>query len=351
MAELRTRALTVRSSGVLLMLATLWAAVPGGAGVRASTVGEPQDPWQAAPSAYQPDLQRNLSERSERWEVSLTGWNKCPEALSNWCYLFRVEDKQSHSASSFRLANQTSQVDAVNIVSTSRLAILGRALSILSIVTVVDLPSGKEVDRIVCTGASLSPDRRYFSYLKFVPAHPGYEWSPSAEYLVYDLTASAEGNRTQPSRKWPEPYDVGWPLYPEGVRNAPGDNLLDGHDVPAHWKISPFVWFDQSDTVAFVDRYEGTVSLVLADLSGGIHRPKASVHPLDLTPVLDLPGCRARVSAADLDGWSKHPIELIEVKGIQVSPENKAALRLRLAPHPCLKSDVLDVPIGFRVSD
>lgn len=310
-----------------------------------------QTDWQTEKS-FRPDLQRRVTTRSDRWEVSLTDWGKCAKALSGWCYSFRVEDELDSKVSRFRLANQTAQVDALSIVGQTRLAILGEASPTQSIVTDVTLPSGAESDRIVCTEPSLSPNRRYLAYVKFVPSHPGYDWSPSAEYLVYDLAASPEYNRTPPSRARPrEPYDVGWPLYPEGIKNVPGDDMLEGHDVPAHWMISHFSWIDESDTVAFVDRYKGGVSLILADLTRGIQQPKVVAYPVDIVTAVDLPGCKDKVAPSDFEGWSRDPAVLINVKDIETLRDNKSILRLHLSPHPCLRSDVLDVPLDSLPAD
>ncbi|MGD0922086.1 MAG: hypothetical protein ABSA70_10015 [Terriglobia bacterium] len=245
------------------------------------------------------------------------------------------------------MANQTAQVDALSIVSHTRLAILGRPLPNMAIVTLVDLPSGKEIDRIVCGGPSLSPDRRFFVYVKFVPAHAGYEWSPSAEYLVYDLTASPEDNRTPPNRaRQLQPYDVGWPIYPEGVENIPGDNMFEGHDVPVHWMVSPFVWFGRSHTVAFVDRWQGFIRLVVADLGAGIQQPRVSVYPIDIAKVLNLPGCQSKVAPSDFEAWSKDPTSLITVASIQASSEKPDSLRLSLSPHPCLAMTTVEVRLS-----
>jgi hypothetical protein len=334
--------------GLFPLLAVLIMAIPAEPFPQAKPGKEtPLDAWQAARSAFRPDSQRKLSAASDRWAVSLTGWKACPEALSNWCYFFRIEDRLHHTVTEFRLANQTAQVDAISIVSVTRVAILGRALPTLAIVTVVDLLSRKEIDRIVCAGPSLSPDRRFFVYLKFVPAHPGYEWSPSAEYLVYDLAASAEDNRTLPNRSRPlEPYDVGWPLYPEGVKNLPGDNMFEGHSVPTHEMSSDwFFWLSRQDTVAFVDRWQGVNSLVVADVSEGVQHPRVSVYPIDASAAVDMPACKSKVAPSDFKAWSESPATLIQVTDIRVSPEDPHALRLQFSPQPCLGTGHLDIHV------
>ena len=336
-----------RGSWAFLLIIALWVVVPGSPSAQTTPAGESPDSWQAAVrSPFQPQSQRKLSTRSGLWQVSLTGWSRCPASIVAFqCYSFRAEQLATHSVTTFLLANETVQVDAVSIAGSSRTAILGRALPNLAIITLVDLPTGKELDRVICEWPSLSPNRRFVAYLKFVPAHPGYEWSPSAEYLVYDLTAPPQDNRTLSNRARPlDPYDVGWPLYPEGAKNISGDNLFEGHDVPAHWMISPFYWFTNSEVVAFVDRWQGADSLVLADIKAGIDSPKVRLHPLNTAGVVDLPGCRDRVAPSDFEAWSRDPATLINVEEIQLSPGKPSLLRLRLTPNPCLRTDVLDSP-------
>lgn len=330
----------------LTVFAVLW--------VTTSTIGQvnadkgiPLDPWQAAASrAYRHGQQTALSADRDGWSVSLTGSWECAEAASNRCYSFGIEAKTDHSARTFHLANETAQVDAITIVNRQRFAILGRTPD-LSIVTVVDLSSARQVDRIICSGASLSPDSRYFVYGKFVPAHSGYGWSPSAEYLAYDLDASPEENRTPPNRHRPlEAYDAGWPIYPPGLKNTPGDNMLEGSDVPAHWAVSLFVWRDETDTVALADRWQGAIRLVLADFAEGVPRPTVRTYGIDPGALVDLAGCRGRVASSDSAAWSKDPSTLLRVT--KIGPWNSNSLRLTFAPHPCLANTVLDVALNPR---
>jgi hypothetical protein len=215
------------------------------------------------------------------------------------------------------------------------------------VITLVLLPSGTQVDRFLCYWPALSPDRHFVAYEKFSPAHPGYDYSPSSEYLVYDLTASAEENRTPPNRRGPlQPYDVGWPLYPEGVKNRPGDNMFEGHDVPVHWLASEgLFWLGKSDTVAFVDRWQGVNSLVVADMSAGVQHPRVRAYPIDTAALVDLPACKTKVAPSDFEAWSENPATLIQVTEIGISPENPHALRLQLSPKACLGTSHSDIRV------
>jgi hypothetical protein len=307
-----------------------------------------RDPWRAVPPGFHPALQKTLSAESDRWRVVLTEWTyPCPNALSDECYSFRAQDRLAHSVTTFRLANQTAQVDALSIVDQSRLAILGHALPNLAVVSLTELPSGKEIDHFVCGWPSLSPDGRIAAYIMFVPAHPGYGWSPSDDYLVYDLTASPEDNRPPANRAVPPgPYDVGWPIWPEGAKNSPGDNMFEGQDVPVHWMASEgFFWLGKFNRVAFVDRWQGVESLIIADLRDGIQHPKVSARPIPTSEILDLASSRSKVAPSDFESWSKDPSTLIYVKDIQQLPSDSHTVRLSLAPHPCLSTASLDIRI------
>ncbi len=312
----------------------------------------PLQTWQPD-VAFRPDQQSKLSRTSESWDVTITSWKSCPEALSNECFFFRISNKAQHTESTFKLANQTTQIDALRIVSPSRLVILGKSLPNLSIVTIVDMSQDRELDGVVCEKPTISPDGRYLAYLKFVPVHPGYGWSSSAEYLIYDFSLSPQENRTRfNSSQQTNPYNVGWPLYPPGTRNMPGDNLLEGQDVPVHWSISPFFWVNSSE-VAFVDRWHGSAYLVLASLKSGIQHPIVQYRQLDMSELIDLSACKNQVSAEDFEGWSKDPVVLLSVERFELSRDRSRQIVLHLARHACLKTDIMKMSLdsGFTSVD
>jgi hypothetical protein len=308
-------------------------------------VGSISDWREVYPTMFGAGFQRKISDEADTWRVSLVSWMTCPQAASNTCFKLKIESRIGAASSEFYLSNETAQVDAITIINSSRAAILGRAMHNMYVVTILGLPSTSPLDRFLCYWPALSPDRRFVAYEKFSPAHPGQGFSPSAEYLVYDLTESPEGNRTPPNRGRPlEPYDVGWPLYPEGVNNAPGDNMFEGRDVPVHWFGSEgFFWLHQSATVAFVDRWKGVSRLVHADVSRGVAHPNVTVFPIDPVDILDLLRCKSQMSLSDFKAWSKDPSTLINVTSIDAPPDRPGFLRLRFELKPCVAKASLEI--------
>ena len=94
--------------------------------------------------------------------------------------------------------------------------------------------------------------------------------------------------------------------------------MFEGHDVPVHWKISPFFWFPRSDAVSFVDRWQGADALVVADLRGGMQGAKVSTYQLDATGVIDMQGCKGKTATSDYEAWEKDPSNLITINKIEV---------------------------------
>lgn len=304
------------------------------------------DAWQrAAMYRYQHGQQQAVSTRSGEWDVRLDGPTQCS---LNCHYRFSAHNLLTEAKSSFSFANGTAQVNALTLLTGDRLAVIGITPE-LTIISILKLPSGAAIDKIICGNISLSPDHRYFVFIKFTPTHPGYGWSPSTEYLAYDLTQPPGYNRTPPNRNGSlEPYDAGWPLYPLGATNKPGDNIFEGQDLPVHLAMSKFFWLGRPDSVAFVDRYKGDAALVIADLSLGIQHPLVEVYPLNVRSLVSLDKCKQAhlVSTSALDAWAHHPAQFMTVDDIRLCTQSSRVAQISFAPSACLQSNVLNVDIG-----
>jgi hypothetical protein len=278
--------------------------------------------------------------------IALKRTEPCLTCPAQRAFLFEVKRRAKGTASEFRIANDTAQIDQVYAVNNERAAIVGRIQSSTTIVNLVDVNTGKLLDEFWCFDPSVSPDGRFVAYGKVFPLHfvPGVSY----EYLVYDLTAVPEHNRTPTNKgRTANRVDVGWPVYPVGLSNGSDDNILSDQALAHFISSDGFFWLDKSDTVAFVDRWQGANRLVVADVSVGIQQPRVSVYPIETAAVVDLPACKSKVAPSDFEALSKDPSTLITVTSIETLPEIPHSLRLSLSPHPCLATTMLDVRVSL----
>lgn len=309
--------------------------------------------WRTAyGSMFGHPFQRTVSARTQDWNVTLDKWESCPAiALSHECFYFQAQELVSMRPVQFRLANETAQVDALTVISGNRVAILGRATSNLALVTLVSLPSGRISDRFFGFWPAISPDARYVTFVKWFPLHPGFGVSVSDEFLVYDLDKEPVENRTPPDRgASSEPYDVGWPIYPPNASNTPGDNVLEGHDAPVHRLASDGFFWISDHQVAFVDRWSGENTLVIADLANGPKHPLVTARQIPTQSLVNLSGCANKAAPSDLKRWEGDPSILIHVSNISPLPQRLGWLRLTFTRQACLVSPSLDMQIGSGLS-
>jgi len=279
--------------------------------------------------------------KSSRWSVLLKATESCPGCPAGVAFVFEVEDKISRQVSSFRVANQTSQVAEVIPIGASKALVLGTSAA-GDVATVVALPSGRVLDSFLCAGPSISPDHRFLAFVKWRPAHLPPDVEVSNEYLVYDLLRDAGFNR--PAAKRGVKYDAGWAIYPPGATNAELENLVHGAAIAeAHALISPLLWLDGKNLLTFVDRSGGAIRLVLADVAEGVNRVKVRALPLDTRKIVDLSSCQNRVAPSDFKKWSEDPAQLVFVTAIATSLQSPGSVRLEFSPQPCVLAKTLDV--------
>jgi hypothetical protein len=301
--------------------------------------------WRTArQSMFGAPYQQHVVASSHGWRISLLRWGPCRRAISGRCFFFVAGRMADHKIFRFRVANFTSQVDVITVVGGGEAAILGRVSANLFVITLVALPSGRQVDMFVGYWPAISPSLRYIAYVKWFPEHMGYGYTMTSEYLAYDVALPPSENRPRGVRRG-DYYRVGWPLYPPGAANSPGDTVLIGQDVPAHVMVSDgFFWLGKN-AVAFVDRWRDVNSLVVGDLSVGIRHPRITVRRIETSRVVNFASCAGKVAPSDLERWRKGPGSLIHVQKIRSSPGKPGWVRLILGPQPCLSATTLDLPL------
>jgi hypothetical protein len=280
--------------------------------------------------------QRPVSAESSEWQVRLTGWH--PTKWPPQQFRLEVKNKNSGSVSQLALnawggatgqALELNQIDEMGIFE-NKLLILGRASANSSEADILELPSGKALDRFPCFMPVVSPDNQFVGFLKSFPGHPG-PVSVSAEYLIYSLAHIPTGS--SPVRA----------VYPPGATNAPDSNLVPGLDSPVHWISSEHLFWLDAQTLAFADRYQGEQHVVVVDLSHGIPAPIVRTETINLGDLIDLENCRKQYSPGDFTNVSRDPSSLVHVQGISHVLQSPGYLCLRFQASPCLARTELTV--------
>ena len=223
----------------------------------------------------------------------------------------------------------------MHIVNGSKAAVIGRMQAAVSVVNVIDLSSAKLSDSFWCMRPSVSDDNRFVAYVKVFPLHfvPGVSY----EYLVYDLTATPEENRTPPNKgRMPDTYDVGWPVYPEGLLNTPGDNILKDESLAHLMSSDGLFWLANTRTFGFTDRWRGVQRLVVASVPSGISHPRVTVKPLVKLGIVDVEKCK---------GISENAFQVSQIRVVKDRPEY-LRLSFRSTNPYCIRRDTLDVALG-----
>lgn len=282
---------------------------------------------------FNPERQKPLRAESSAWAISLVSSGPPEVHGAARTFLFRVKRKPTGAQSEFRISNETAQVDEIHVVHESRVVVIGRILANTCIINLIDLSTGALLDSIWCFRPAVSPDRRLVAYVKVYPAH--FVQGESAQYLLYDLTATPAANKTDPHRT-SDHINVGLPIFPEGSANAPGDNtgVAEEH---RHWMASVgFSWVDNT-TLAFADGHRGMNRLVVVSLANGIRRPQVSVTPIDAQDVVDLSKC------PDYTHKPEHAFSVIDIR-VPEDKEGYLTLQFRSLGY-CLRRSSMDIRI------
>jgi hypothetical protein len=281
-----------------------------------------------------------IEAESPEWRISLAKTEPSPECGDR--FLFQVREKGSGAITQFEICDVwTKQIDEVDVVNKTRALILGRAGPDFVRATVVDLPAGKVVDRFPSFRPTLSPRHRFLAFIMDFPPHPGAV-EISDEYIVYDLTRSADFNRVNL-----EPgvgYNAGWPVYPPGGTNAVGENVLPAGS-PHHERSSRGLFWLDDDTLAFSDFFQGQDLLVVANFSSGVRDAKVRTLALDPAQLVDLDQCQKSTAPSDFEVWSKEPVGLIKVAQMDLVPGKPGMACLHFVLSPCLRQADLMVKL------
>ncbi|MDP9268873.1 MAG: hypothetical protein M3P27_11200 [Acidobacteriota bacterium] len=271
---------TVANAGALLLCCLL-----------AGPLLRPEQQAQSAAissDAFSPGHQRPLKARHGKVALSLLGEEPCRSCPAGRRFRLLVSGV-SKQPRSLTLANETAQIDSVYLVDASLTIIVGRVLANTSIVTLIENDTGSIRDSFYCFWPAVSDDRRYVAYVKVFPAH--FVEGETSEYLLYDVKLTPRANRIQPAVLLSDHINVGRPIYPPGSVNRPGDNTLVA-EAERHEIVANGLYWLPVENLAFVDRVDGGLFLVVADLSAHTSAAKIAVTPVQIEAIVDPARCK-----------------------------------------------------------
>lgn len=290
--------------------------------------------------------QRVVSDQSHYWRIELSRWERL--GGSGMQFSFRLRNRRTRTTSHLTFTSNGStpffadQIDEVDLAGQSRAVLFARTVWGVSTMYVIELPGGGIVDHFLAIDPAISPGHRYLAFVKAFPEHPG-PVSVNYEYLVYDLAHGPAYNR--PHFKARVVYGAGWPVYPPGATNAPGENIVPGLAAAVHQLSSGRLFWLGPHTLAFTDHYKAEDKLVIVDLEKGVKEPSVRTLTIDPGKVLDLEKCKKAASPSDLSRWSRDWAGLIRVTQISRTPGTARAVCLRFSSQP------LPAPSCLRLTD
>ena len=232
---------------------------------------------------FYPDKQTTIIQRSADFTVRLQRAGGEDLRLSI--------DKRGHQVSSFLLPREMAQVNKIEFVSTNRAVLLGYANGDVNEVIVVDLDSGKIADRFHCYAPALSPDKRFLAFVKFFPSH--FVSGVSDEYMIYDLQKPPKMNRP-PSVASDDVVNIGRAIYPRSATNQPDDNVGRPESEVHMMESAEFVWSPHGERLAFADRLQGRISLiviVLSDSGTAVNLKEVEIKKSDVCVASEVDKC------------------------------------------------------------
>jgi hypothetical protein len=141
--------------------------------------------------------------------------------------------------------------------------------------------TGVVLDSFIAFTPAVSPDQHWLAMRDWII--PQAELPATEQYLLYDLTKDAAGNRSFP---WSDPRQVpryGRTMYPVTPNRVPFENHGVREDqVHTFWGES-FYWAGDSKSLVFADRTQGGLAMVLVQV--GEKELTTLLHPVSADEV------------------------------------------------------------------
>jgi len=134
------------------------------------------------------------------------------------------------------------------------------------IVYLISATTGVALDSFVVSTPAVSPDQHWLAMRDWII--PQSETPVTEQYLLYDLTKDAAGNRSLPGVDPRNMYRYGRTMYPVTPNHAPFENHGVRRDQVHSFPGGAFFWAADSKSVLFTDRTDAGLAVVLVKIDG-----------------------------------------------------------------------------------
>jgi len=198
----------------------------------------------------------------------------------------------AHSTLTIRSANSVANVEMPGVgevpetcpIPEGTLLVFG-SLDFAYDIYILNASTGAVLDTLRVYDPTVSPNQRWLAYRDFCP--PQSEVSLSEEYLLYDLSRSAQQNRTgEVDRRYIDA--AGKVIYPAVPNSAPFDNLGLPDNLIHHFRVDSMHWAADSGALVFADSVLNQLSVVWVRV-GSDGAFTTYVHPVATAEVCAAP--------------------------------------------------------------
>jgi len=227
-------------------------------------------------SGFYPLRQPEVYWHGDDWRIDLL-----PLTSTNETYKLKISSGSADETRVVPLPDGYGQIRSILRNPDDKAIVIADISGTVASFCIVDLKLGQVIDQVAMYSPSVSPDRRFVTFINGFPPHGSYA---EDDYRLYDTFKTPRENTCGFRANDLERRDLDesyrgyeiYPLTPKGNRCL--EELPDGEN---HQRISNFVWSNDSSKVAFADALNGIITLVVARTpSGTADMPQTVVYPL-----------------------------------------------------------------------
>jgi len=185
-----------------------------------------------------------------------------------------VSSPGSHTELAVRLSASTAKIPMPGVIRVDQVCPLeGNRLLVFatrgagdSDIFIVSGTTGAVLDSFLVQSPALSPDQRWLAMRDWIT--PTSQIPVTEQYLLYDLTKDAAGNRSFPGVDARTVKRYGRTMYPVTPGRVPFENHGVREDQVHSFGGGVFLWAADSKSVVFTDRTDAGLTVILVIIEG-----------------------------------------------------------------------------------